>query len=230
MGGWNKGKATIDWNEKIKTKTGGQFALVERVLEPSGESRLHIRCKICGAEKTIGASSIRGTNKIRCLACDMRDTTIRHEVQKKQSRIKKDRERIAKRLKEDQVSFRTCECGALLLYPKKVCDSCLKEKARQRDRAKEHKRRIREGKDFDKGITLDKLYERDHGVCYLCGKVCNWSDCKRINEAFCVGGSYPTVEHIKALANGGTHTWDNVKLACHSCNSKKGYERVTPLV
>jgi 5-methylcytosine-specific restriction endonuclease McrA len=31
-----------------------------------------------------------------------------------------------------------------------------------------------------------------------------------------------TVGHIVAMANGGAHTWDNVWLECHACNSRKG--------
>ena len=31
-----------------------------------------------------------------------------------------------------------------------------------------------------------------------------------------------TLDHIKALANGGTHTPDNLILMCKSCNSSKG--------
>jgi 5-methylcytosine-specific restriction endonuclease McrA len=32
----------------------------------------------------------------------------------------------------------------------------------------------------------------------------------------------PTVDHIIPLARGGSHTWDNVQLAHHLCNSLKG--------
>ena len=35
-------------------------------------------------------------------------------------------------------------------------------------------------------------------------------------------GAYsPTVDHIIALKNGGTHTWDNVQCAHAICNSNK---------
>jgi 5-methylcytosine-specific restriction endonuclease McrA len=30
-----------------------------------------------------------------------------------------------------------------------------------------------------------------------------------------------TLDHVIALANNGTHTWDNVQLLCSDCNSKK---------
>jgi predicted nucleic acid-binding Zn ribbon protein len=75
---------------------------------------------------------------------------------------------------------------------------------------------------FDEDITLKKLFKRDKGICHICNITCNYDDYRRNkNNAFIVGGTYPSQDHVIALANGGTHTWDNVKLACHDCNSKK---------
>lgn len=72
-------------------------------------------------------------------------------------------------------------------------------------------------------ITLDALIERDGGVCYLCGcttsKADSWHD---ENGNFICGETYPTRDHVMPIAKGGTHTWDNVKLACMKCNSTKG--------
>lgn len=33
---------------------------------------------------------------------------------------------------------------------------------------------------------------------------------------------YPNVEHVIPISKGGTHTWDNVKLAHRKCNWEKG--------
>ena len=38
----------------------------------------------------------------------------------------------------------------------------------------------------------------------------------------CFGRNYPTVDHIVAIKNGGTDTFDNGQLLCKHCNSKKG--------
>jgi 5-methylcytosine-specific restriction endonuclease McrA len=76
-------------------------------------------------------------------------------------------------------------------------------------------------KHFDEDITLEKLFERDKGTCYLCGILCNWNDHQNINGYRVTGATYPTREHVIALSLGGTHTWDNVKLACFDCNTKK---------
>jgi hypothetical protein len=70
-------------------------------------------------------------------------------------------------------------------------------------------------------IPLREVYERDHGRCYICKRKTDWDDYRLVNGQKVVGKRYPTREHVIALHNGGTHTWDNVRLACHECNSKK---------
>lgn len=39
---------------------------------------------------------------------------------------------------------------------------------------------------------------------------------------FCARKADPTIDHILALANGGSHSLDNLQLMCGSCNSSKG--------
>lgn len=71
-------------------------------------------------------------------------------------------------------------------------------------------------------IPLDDVIERDNGICYLCGcktdKADSWYD---VNGYFVCGDTYPTRDHVIPIAKGGTHTWDNVRLACRKCNSIK---------
>lgn len=38
---------------------------------------------------------------------------------------------------------------------------------------------------------------------------------------FIVGYDYPSIDHVIPISKGGTHTWDNVRLAHHHCNSIK---------
>lgn len=71
-------------------------------------------------------------------------------------------------------------------------------------------------------IALDDLYKRENGICYLCGKKCDYSDVKYIDGKRYALGNYPSREHIKPLAKDGLHTWDNVRLAHIRCNSSKG--------
>jgi 5-methylcytosine-specific restriction endonuclease McrA len=73
----------------------------------------------------------------------------------------------------------------------------------------------------DKGITLEKLFRRDRGQCYICGGICDWNDFSIKDNAFIAGQTYPSIDHVKPLAKGGEHSWDNVKLAHFVCNSLK---------
>lgn len=68
---------------------------------------------------------------------------------------------------------------------------------------------------YDTSITLTKLYKRDKGICYICGKHLVLNDNYNRLDA-------PTIEHVIPIAQGGTHTWDNVRLACRNCNNHKG--------
>ena len=71
-------------------------------------------------------------------------------------------------------------------------------------------------------ITLDEVIERDDGICYLCGCETNKDDCWRdVNGYHVCGDTYPTRDHVIPIARGGTHTWENVRLACRRCNSLK---------
>ena len=219
---WNKRKTLTDWNKRCFDLTGGKFELIDHELLPSGEQRLLVRCVKCGSKKEISSISLR-SGGIKCTPCQKEHTRRRHESDKQIREWKKNYER-GRVLVQMEMSF--CKCGRLLPFGRMVCDECKRKTARQRERRTEQKRRLRAQAEFDKSITLEKLYERDHGVCYLCNKTCDWSDFQRINGNFIVGGSYPTVEHVKALCHGGTHTWDNVKLACHACNSKKGTKKI----
>ena len=69
----------------------------------------------------------------------------------------------------------------------------------------------------DTDITLEKLFRRDRGVCYLCGGGCDWTDMVEGNA----GENYPSIDHVIPVAKGGTHTWDNIKLAHRKCNTAK---------
>lgn len=93
----------------------------------------------------------------------------------------------------------------------RYCGSRCKERAHGYDHIKRAKLY---GVAWEKGITLDKLIERDGLTCYVCGKTCDRNDLSWGSY----GPDYPTIDHVIPLRNGGTHTWDNVKVACANCN------------
>lgn len=71
--------------------------------------------------------------------------------------------------------------------------------------------------EFDESITLDAVVEKYNGICQLCGKPIDKSDIKDGH----VRKMYPSVDHVKPLSKGGSHTWDNIQLAHIGCNAKK---------
>ena len=75
--------------------------------------------------------------------------------------------------------------------------------------------------EFDNDITLEKLFNRDGGICALCGDRCDYGDYVFRNGFFIAGNRYPSIDHIKPLSKGGSHTWDNVQLVHKRCNSIK---------
>lgn len=94
--------------------------------------------------------------------------------------------------------------------------TCSKECGKRLKHAHKHKR-IPKSQLVDKDITLEALYKRDFGVCYLCGKPCDWNDKKDM----IVGPTYPSIDHMIPISRGGLHAWTNVKLAHFECNWKK---------
>lgn len=133
-------------------------------------------------------------------------------------KIKKTEERIRN---GRQMVFGSCPiCGSLFYGNKKYCSKHCRIKQERRNRETTRRIRTSEGL-IDKDITLEKLYIRDGGVCYLCGRSCDWGDFTIKGENFIVGTTYPSIDHVKPLSKGGRHSWDNVKLAHFVCNSLK---------
>lgn len=97
-----------------------------------------------------------------------------------------------------------------------TCDECRAEQVRaQKKRRRARKRGVRVS---GERITLSALDERDGGICHLCKGIVDWSAHHTANR-------YPSIDHVIPLANGGSHTWDNVKLAHRLCNSRKGADQ-----
>ncbi len=90
---------------------------------------------------------------------------------------------------------------------------CSDECARKAENYFRDHRLERNGKP-DSTISLVKVYERDRGICQLCGDKIYFNLDPNDNK-------YPSIDHIVPLAKGGLHSWDNVQLACRICNSLK---------
>ncbi|MDH5099761.1 HNH endonuclease [Lactobacillus kefiranofaciens] len=119
------------------------------------------------------------------------------------------------------ITFLPCEyCGRAFEqhYGRRFCsEKCRKKQYNLRKRRKINARtkQAKKNGNYDKSITLAKLYKRDHGVCYICDKHLILNDNYNRLDA-------PTIEHVVPICKGGTHTWNNVRLACRACNIAKG--------
>jgi hypothetical protein len=68
-------------------------------------------------------------------------------------------------------------------------------------------------------INRLKVYDRDGWKCYLCG-----IDVVRVNYFV---PNLATLDHVKPMSKGGSHTYDNVRCCCVMCNSYKGDKEMT---
>ncbi|WP_425411627.1 HNH endonuclease [Lacticigenium naphthae] len=76
-------------------------------------------------------------------------------------------------------------------------------------------------------ITVDKLVKLYDNTCYLCSEECDSQDYEqRDYRTFIAGSNYPSIEHVIPLSKGGTHTWDNVRLAHIHCNIIKSDKQI----
>lgn len=134
----------------------------------------------------------------------------------KQERIKQAREKREAE-KEANHRFGKCVvCGSQYETYNPMQKTCCKKCGRRLANSRKQNR-IPKEQMIDKDITLEALYKRDSGVCYLCGKLCDWND----KDGNVVGSNYPSIDHMIPISRGGLHAWTNVKLAHFKCNWKK---------
>lgn len=209
-----------DFAEKVRQKSNGVWEYAGGFTSTDGHFKA--RCPKCGAEKDFACSTIRTEtfSRTSCANCRRIARETAAKLRKAQLEVEKNQ------VTGEQLGFEICkQCGALFVPEgsrKKFCSAeCgLKyHNSRREHHAIRQKRKTEQT--VDKDITLEKLFERDGGKCYLCGHICDWDDCKIIDGVFIAGGKYPSVEHIVPLSKGGEHSWNNVKLACRRCNSVK---------
>lgn len=152
----------------------------------------------------------------------------RMEKAKEVERERRKKQREAEKLARMRIGI-CIVCGEEYRTFNPVQKTCSQVCGKKLDYARKQKR-IPKKQIIDKDITLEALFRRDSGVCYLCGKACDWND-KKENT---VGPNYPSIDHIVPVSRGGLHAWNNVRLAHFSCNLDKsdtlieGAEKLIP--
>lgn len=203
-------------DKKIQDKHCDFIYLESRNLSKKTK-RIRLKCKKCGSVIERALSSING-NKIRCDFCNEREKEERDVHDK---RVELTRFFIA--LKEYKTPKVCKGCGEIFyseITNKEYCsDHCRKKSnAKRKGKGNWKKRCKKYGALYDRTITAAKVFERDGYICKICGLPCDPND---NTWGLRFGPNAPTIDHIVALANGGSHTWDNVQCAHAMCNSVK---------
>lgn len=187
-------------------------------------AKMHIRCNRCGHEFSRVVTTIYTSDTTPCPEC-------------KRIELNRHRRVKARRIKPTGISIhinRCVYCGQTFIsgsgvghgkYQRYCTKSCMfahkKDVSKKKHTGTHSDERIMKCKVRDWSITLEKVYERDKGICWICGKLCDWSDIRHTKRAQIAGERYPSIDHVVPIAKGGNHTWENVRLAHRGCNSQK---------
>lgn len=227
----NENNFKNEFNNKYKNK----YEYIDREYNSNVfEEDIHIvKCLKCGQLiKRKGKTLLY--SKINCNHLteeQIKQRRLEKEINKTLSELSKEIKDINNRneLFEKELSkIKECEyCGRIFYakdynwYCSDICKANMKkEKRKARKRLREAKAK-KNGK-IEWNISLEKLIQRDEGICKICGRQVDTEDYYYTDEGYFIAGdNYPSIDHIIPLAKGGTHTWDNIQLAHRHCNSIK---------
>lgn len=186
-------------------------------------------CPVCGKESTFFTPNKNKNCLYSCPHCEHKKSvivkSIKKEIelcinkafrdfQRKKRQEEKEQDRIQRRMHKCPV------CGTETMNRVYCSEKCRKS---AHDANHDVKRRIKlRDAMIDSDITLKRLYKRDKGICHICGGRCDYGDYEVRDGQFVSGRNYPSIDHVVPLAKGGEHSWGNVMLAHHYCNTIKG--------
>lgn len=174
----------------------------------------------CGFTTRLSCNTLRHVRDTKCWLCEQRKAKQRQaEKEKKKATAREVRQFYKPVPKYSQQELKSCSvCGALFYgsLKKKTCsDKCSKRIKAHYDNMKKRRRRKDSWTSDSSTITLEKLFARDEGICWICGGRCD-------KDADSNDNMYPSVDHVIPISHGGKDSWDNVKLAHRLCNTLKG--------
>jgi 5-methylcytosine-specific restriction endonuclease McrA len=206
------------------------------------ESRIICKCLVCGVEFETGAQYVRrGGRNIQCKTCLAYDRKIKliyakdernraKAIVSNERKIRRDNQRKSlviqrEALRKSKERYFTCvECGTRFISSREqmYCDIRCMHKAQDRKKDVRKRSRIITNGEVDWSISISKLIKRDNNTCHICNSKCDRNDFVMDNRgSFITGRKYPSVDHVIPVSKGGTHTWNNVKLAHCYCNAVK---------
>ena len=177
------------------------------------DGSVDIKCTICGTVMTRSMIAVRHRN-IKCRVCE--------QIEKE--RRKREKEKLKQLLAEErkrqkfwdkqfkQLEIKQCPvCRTFFIGNRTYCSN----KCQQQNHW-----HMKDG--YRNLFPLEEVYERDGGVCYLCGKPCDWGDFMIKDGVIVYGNNYPSRDHVVPKSQGGRNEWQNIRLAHRGCNSRKG--------
>lgn len=184
----------------------GGFSSVDGIVQ--------IRCRKCNHEFERSLITLRHHSRNhRCPNCENIERERLKAIKREQAEYKKQREQEQKKFKKDchQNKMKECPiCGELFLRRGKYCSQKC---------ADQNHWMMKDG--YRYRFPLKELFERDNGICYICGGECSWEDKKTVNGIVIYGNYYPSRDHVIPKSKGGENSWDNLRLAHRICNSLK---------
>lgn len=183
------------------------FEYIESRTSPT--KRVRMKCRECGCVVERANSTFRQKN-ILCDNC---------ENNRKLAEAQADLLHILLVVKNIKTPKKCKKCGRDFYSPHQNQEYCSQKCRQKRKRSKStYRSRCRKyGGRYDPSVTREAVIKRDGGVCQICGKPTDSTDISWGH----FGPLAPTIDHIVALKNGGSHTWDNVQCAHAICNSYK---------
>ena len=167
-------KSYKDWQITVDDYYGGPgiAEVIEQHRSSNGETKVTVRCVKCGDIKDLSSVTLRKNHQGRCFKCQ----ADRTQKKKASERFEREwREEYRCHSNGRQMKIRLCECGAVIPLDKHggvtLCDDCRtrhKLAQKRKDNKKREIKRRHKLKGGDWSINLEELFERDHGLCYLC--------------------------------------------------------------
>jgi len=177
------------------------------------EDDVDIKCTICGTVMTRSMRTVRKGN-VKCRVCEKAEKEQRELEKIKQQKLLADerkRQRFWSR-QFKQIEMKQCPtCREFFIGNRTYCSN----KCQQQNHW-----HMKDG--YRNLFPLEEVYERDGGVCYLCGQPCDWDDFIVKDGVIVYGNNYPSRDHVVPKSQGGKNEWQNIRLAHRGCNSRKG--------
>lgn len=215
--------------QKVNNKYKGVFSYHSGFA--GVENSFDLLCLRCGHIQRKSAKCIRNKNVPRCDNCYRELINDRKKLRtmlKEQQRSLDDlTKRVAKKEgAQKDTHYKRCRCCDHVFVSDKenkiYCSSKCFKKQNHRTKELNRRNKVKTNGKIDIDISLEKLIRKDENKCYICDSACDQNDYTLTSDGHYVCGmNYPSIDHVVPINKGGTHTWDNIRLAHHYCNALK---------